>query len=52
LDTVGQVAQAFGDVKLTPTAFLIDKNGRILKRYLGEYNKAEFLGTLEKALAG
>jgi peroxiredoxin len=52
LDTVGQVARAFGDVKLTPTAFLIDKNGQILKRYLGEYNKAEFRDTLEKALAG
>jgi peroxiredoxin len=52
LDTVGQAARAFGDVKLTPTAFLIDKNGRILKRYLGEYNKTEFRDTLEKALAG
>ena len=52
LDTVGQVARAFGDVKLTPTAFLIDKNGQILQRYLGEYNKAEFRDTLEKALAG
>lgn len=52
LDTVGQAARAFGDVKLTPTAFLIDKNGRILKRYLGEYNKTEFRNTLEKALAG
>jgi peroxiredoxin len=52
LDTIGQAARAFGDVKLTPTAFLIDKNGRILKRYLGEYNKAEFRDTLEKALAG
>ena len=52
LDTVGQVARAFGDVKLTPTAFLIDKNGQILKRYLGEYDKAEFRDTLEKALAG
>jgi glutathione peroxidase-family protein len=52
LDTIGQVARAFGDVKLTPTAFLIDKNGQILKRYLGEYNKAEFRDTLEKALAG
>ena len=51
LDTMGQVAKAFGDVKLTPTAFLIDKNGQILKRYLGEYNKTEFRGTLEKALA-
>ena len=52
LDTIGQVARAFGDVKLTPTAFLVDKNGQILKRYLGEYNKAEFRDTLEKALAG
>jgi peroxiredoxin len=52
LDTVGQAARAFGDVKLTPTAFLIDKNGRVLKRYLGEYDKAEFRSTLEKALAG
>lgn len=52
LDTRGQVAQAFGEVKLTPTAFLIDKNGKILKRYLGEYDKAEFRRTLEKALAG
>ena len=51
LDTRGQVAQAFGEVKLTPTAFLIDKNGKILKRYLGEYDKAEFRRTLEKALA-
>jgi peroxiredoxin len=52
LDTVGQVARVFGDVRLTPTAFLIDKNGQILKRYLGEYNKAEFRRVLEKALAG
>jgi peroxiredoxin len=52
LDTMGQVARAFGDVKLTPTAFLIDKNGQILKRYLGEYNKTEFRDALEKALAG
>lgn len=35
LDASGEVAQAFGDVKLTPTTFLIDKQGRIVKRYLG-----------------
>ena len=51
-DTMGQAARAFGDVKLTPTAFLIDKQGNILKRYVGEYDKAEFRATLEKALAG
>lgn len=52
LDTQGQVAKAFGDVKLTPTAFLIDKNGNIIKRYLGLYDKTEFRQSIEKALAG
>lgn len=52
LDTQGQVAKAFGDVKLTPMAFLIDKNGNIIKRYLGLYDKAEFRKSVEKALAG
>jgi peroxiredoxin len=52
LDTVGGAAKAFGDVKLTPMAFLIDKNGQIIKRYLGLYDKQEFRRTLEKALAG
>ncbi len=52
LDSKGDVARAFGDVRLTPTAFLIDRQGRIIKRYLGEYDVAEFHATVEKALAG
>ncbi|AOB28616.1 MULTISPECIES: peroxiredoxin family protein [Bordetella] len=52
LDTSGELAQAFGNVRLTPTAFLIDKHGQIIKRYLGEYDKAEFQATVQKALAG
>ncbi len=51
LDPVGDIARSFNDVKLTPTSFLIDKEGRILKRYLGEPNVAEFHATIEKALA-
>jgi len=51
LDSKGDIARAFGDVRLTPTAFLIDKQGNIIKRYLGEYDKAEFQATVEKALA-
>lgn len=51
LDTKGELARAFGDIRLTPTAFLIDKKGNILKRYLGEYDKAEFQATVQKALA-
>lgn len=51
MDSSGEIAKAFGDVKLTPTAFLIDKNGNIIKRYLGNYDKAAFLQTVNKALA-
>jgi len=51
IDGSGELARAFGNVRLTPTAFLIDRQGRIVKRYLGEYDKAEFIATLEKALA-
>jgi peroxiredoxin len=35
IDNTGEVAKAFGDVKMTPTTFLIDKQGRIVKQYLG-----------------
>lgn len=52
LDTQGELAHAFGDIKLTPTTFLIDKQGRIIKRYLGDYDQAEFHATLDRALAG
>lgn len=52
LDTQGELAKAFGDVKLTPIAFLIDKNGNIIKRYLGLYDKTELRQSIEKALAG
>ena len=51
IDAQGDIAKAFGDVKLTPTAFLIDKQGNIIKRYLGNYDKAAFLNTVNKALA-
>lgn len=51
LDKDGSLAKAFGDVKLTPTAFLIDKQGNIIKRYLGNYDEKAFMSTVKKALA-
>lgn len=51
IDARGEIAKAFGDVKLTPTAFLIDKQGHIIKRYLGNYDEASFLSIVNKALA-
>ncbi|HJH23690.1 MAG TPA: TlpA family protein disulfide reductase [Paenalcaligenes hominis] len=51
-DKDGAISQAFGDIRMTPTAFLIDKKGRVVKRYLGNYDKTAFIQTLEKVLAG
>jgi len=51
LDAQGDAAAAFGDVKLTPTMFVIDKNGAILKRYVGEPDFDALHRLLEHALA-
>lgn len=51
LDTQGQLAKSFGDVRLTPTTYVIDKQGNILKRYVGEPSFSELHTLLEQALA-
>jgi peroxiredoxin len=50
LDGDGSVARAFGGVRATPTSFLIDRQGRILKRYLGEPDWAQLYTLVEQAL--
>ena len=35
IDNTGAVAKAWGGIELTPTTFLIDKHGAIVKRYVG-----------------
>jgi peroxiredoxin len=37
---------------MTPTTFVIDKQGRIIKRYVGEPEFAALHKLLEKALQG
>jgi thiol-disulfide isomerase/thioredoxin len=51
LDSRGDVAKSFEDVKLTPTTYVIDKKGNIIKRYVGEPDFAALHQLLEKALA-
>lgn len=51
IDAGGDLAKSFGDVTLTPTTFVIGKDGTILKRYVGEPDFAEVHALLQKALA-
>jgi peroxiredoxin len=50
LDTDGTAAQAFGNVQLTPTTFVIDKQGHIVQQILGEPDFAKLHAMLEKEL--
>ncbi len=51
IDNTGAVAQAWGDVKLTPTTYIVNKRGEIVKRYVGEPDFAELHRLIEKLLA-
>jgi thiol-disulfide isomerase/thioredoxin len=51
IDNTGNVAKAWGDVQLTPTSYLLNKKGEIVKRYVGEPDFAELQALIEKLLA-
>ena len=51
IDNTGAVAKAWGDVQLTPTSYVVNKHGAIVKRYVGEPDFAELHKLIEKLLA-
>lgn len=51
LDTQGALAKSFGDIQLTPTTLVVDKQGKVIKRYVGEPDFAALHRLLEKELA-
>ena len=51
IDNTGSVAKAWGDVQLTPTSFVVNKRGEIVKRYVGEPDFAELHRLIESLLA-
>jgi peroxiredoxin len=51
IDNTGDIAKRFGDIKLTPTTFLIDKQGRIVKRYVGTPDFVALDGLIGNLLA-
>lgn len=51
IDNTGVVARDWGDVQLTPTTFLVNKRGEIVKRFVGTPNFAELHQLIDKLLA-
>ena len=51
IDNTGAAASAWGSVQLTPTTFLVNKRGEIVKRYVGEPDFADLHRLIEKLLA-
>ena len=51
IDNTGSVAKAWGDIQLTPTTFIVNKRGEIVKSFVGEPDFAELHKLIEKLLA-
>jgi peroxiredoxin len=49
-DSSGELSRKFGNVRVTPSSFLIDQRGRVLRRYVGRPDWSELHGLVERAL--
>ena len=51
IDNTGAVAKAWGDVQLTPTTYIVDKQGAIVKSFVGPPDFVQLHQLIEKLLA-
>ena len=51
IDNTGAVAREWGDIKLTPTTFVVNKQGVIVKRFVGTPDFVELNQLIDKLLA-
>ena len=51
IDNTGAAAKAWGDIQLTPTTFVVNKRGEIVKRYVGTPNFSELHQLIEQLLS-
>ncbi|MGU2444290.1 MULTISPECIES: TlpA disulfide reductase family protein [Cupriavidus] len=50
IDNTGAVAKSWGDVRVTPTSFLVNKRGEIVKRIVGKPDFAELHQIIDQLL--
>lgn len=50
-DGYGEIAASFNDVRVTPTAFILDKEGKVIRRIIGELDFAALHALLDSQLA-
>lgn len=51
IDNTGEIAERFGGIESTPTTLLIDRHGRVVRRFVGSPDFAELNGLIEKLVA-
>ena len=51
IDNTGAIAERFGGIRGTPTTLLVDKRGRVVRRFVGQPDFAELHGLIEKLIA-
>ena len=51
LDNTGAIARDWGDIKITPTTYVVNKRGQIVKSYVGAPDFTELHRLIEKLLA-
>lgn len=51
IDNTGAIAKAWGEVQLTPTTYVVNKQGKIVKRFVGEPDFTELHKLIESLLS-
>ncbi|MCB5185196.1 TlpA family protein disulfide reductase [Methylobacillus gramineus] len=51
-DSQGEAAHLFSDVRVTPTSFIVDQQGRITQKLIGELDFKSLRSLLDKQLSG
>jgi peroxiredoxin len=50
IDNTGSVARAWGDIEATPTTFLVNRQGKIVQRFVGAPDFSALAKSIEKLL--